>query len=339
MIIKSCAYPRAALIGNPSDGYYGKTIAFTFSNFQADVTVYDAPELEILPARRDQSRFAGLAELASDVRAYGYYGGIRLLKATLKRFADYCLTEGCELHDRNFSVRYHSSIPPHLGLAGSSAIITACMRALMAFYDVSIPNPHLANLVLSVETEELGIGAGLQDRVAQVYQGIVHMDFDRAHMERAGYGVYTELSPEKLPNLYIAFNTTLSEGTEVVHNDLRYRWENGDRAVHDAMRGFAALTDRFRAALEAEDYAEVDHIINENFDLRRSIMNLNPAHVAMVEAARSVGASAKYTGSGGAIIGAYADDEMYAELERVLSAGGMTVIRPRIVFPTGANEQ
>jgi glucuronokinase len=39
MIIKTHAYPRAALIGNPSDGYFGKTIAFTFSNFQAEVTI------------------------------------------------------------------------------------------------------------------------------------------------------------------------------------------------------------------------------------------------------------------------------------------------------------
>ena len=30
MITKAHAYPRAALIGNPSDGYFGKTIAFTF---------------------------------------------------------------------------------------------------------------------------------------------------------------------------------------------------------------------------------------------------------------------------------------------------------------------
>ncbi len=38
---------------------------------------------------------------------------------------------------------------------------------------------------------------------------------------------------------------------------------------------------------------------------RRSIMNLSPQHIAMVETARSLGASAKYTGSGGAIIGTY----------------------------------
>ena len=39
MIIRTKAYPRAALIGNPSDGYFGKTIAFTFSDFAAEVTL------------------------------------------------------------------------------------------------------------------------------------------------------------------------------------------------------------------------------------------------------------------------------------------------------------
>ena len=179
MIIKTVAYPRAALIGNPSDGYFGKTIAFTFSNFQADVTLYQTPELQILPHQRDHSKFKGLKELYEDVRAFGYYGGIRLLKATLKKFYEYCERAGIDLDERTFTIRYHTSIPTHLGLAGSSAIITACIRALISFYSIEIPKPVLANLVLSVETEELGIGAGLQDRVAQVYQGMVFMDFSR----------------------------------------------------------------------------------------------------------------------------------------------------------------
>ena len=37
MIIKKQAFPRAALIGNPSDGYYGKTIAFVFDNYSAQL--------------------------------------------------------------------------------------------------------------------------------------------------------------------------------------------------------------------------------------------------------------------------------------------------------------
>jgi glucuronokinase len=58
MIIKSTAYARAALIGNPSDGYFGKTISFTFDNFAATVTLYETPELEILPTSRDNSVFS-----------------------------------------------------------------------------------------------------------------------------------------------------------------------------------------------------------------------------------------------------------------------------------------
>jgi glucuronokinase len=37
MITKAHAYPRAALIGNLSDGYFGKTIAFTFPNYRAEL--------------------------------------------------------------------------------------------------------------------------------------------------------------------------------------------------------------------------------------------------------------------------------------------------------------
>jgi glucuronokinase len=333
MIVKTHAFPRAAVIGNPSDGYFGKTIAFTFANFQADVTIYSTAELEILPARRDRSRYESLDQLADDVSRYGYYGGIRLLKGTLKRFYDYCTQARFKLHANNFSIRYHTSIPPYLGLAGSSAIVTACMRALMAYFRIAIEKPALANLILSVETDELGIGAGLQDRVAQVYQGMMHMDFDSALMESQGHGRYTRLDSSKLPNLYIAFRRNLAEGTEVVHNDLRFRWDRGDSDVHTAMQGFATLTDEFRSAMESGDTSRIATIMNDNFDLRRSIVNINPNQIQVVEAARSVGASAKFTGSGGAIIGTYADNRQYDTLSRRLEKLGMQVIRPMIAEP------
>ena len=151
MIIKSVAYPRAGLVGNPSDGYHGKTISFTFSNFHATVLIYETPELEILSNSRDESKFESIEDLAADVRLNGYYGGIRLLKATIKVFHDYCRATGVQLDERNFTLRYETDIPSRVGLAGSSAIITACLRALMRFYGLRIPKPVQANLILSVE--------------------------------------------------------------------------------------------------------------------------------------------------------------------------------------------
>ena len=44
-----------------------------------------------------------------------------------------------------------------------------------------------------------------------------------------------------------------------------------------------------------------------------------------------VGASAKFAGSGGAIVGTYTDDAMFARLEEALGAIGCRVIKPVIV--------
>ena len=92
---------------------------------------------------------------------------------------DYCREHGIELPDRNFTLEYESTVPQRLGLGGSSAIITASLRALCQYYELEIPLPVFANMVLETETRELNVPAGLQDRVIQAYQGLVYMDFSR----------------------------------------------------------------------------------------------------------------------------------------------------------------
>lgn len=331
MIITAKAYPRAALIGNPSDGYFGKTIAFTFSNFCAKAVLYESPELVIEPGPRDGSSFASVADLADDVRKYGYYGGIRLIKAAIKCFGDYARENGIHLADRNFTLRYSSDIPNLVGLAGSSAIITACMRAMMSFYGVTIPNARLANLVRAVENVELGIAAGLQDRVAQAFQGLVYMDFDRKLLDGRGYGDYRQLPADLMPPLYIAYRTDLSEGSEVFHNNIRDRFNAGDEAVVGAMRRWGELTDRALSAMEAKDYALLSDIMNENFDLRARLYKLSDGNLRMVQAARAAGASAKFSGSGGAIVGVCPDDATYARLQESMSRIGVVTLRPTLV--------
>ncbi|MDR2849329.1 MAG: GHMP kinase [Verrucomicrobiota bacterium] len=330
MIIRTTAYPRAALIGNPSDGYFGKTIAFTFSNFSARVTLYESPELEIVPSRRDGSVFDSIEALDADVRLFGYYGGIRLLKSAIKCFCGYCREHALELHKRNFTIRYDSDIPNLVGLAGSSAIITASMRALLAFYGVTIPKPQLANLIRAVENRELGITAGLQDRVAQVYQGVVYMDFDKALLDSQGFGRYEPLPPA-LPPLYIAYRTDLSEGSEVFHNNIRDRFDSGEKEVVEAMAFWADLTVQARQALAAGDRETLAMLMDANFNKRRQLFTLSEGNLRMVETARSVGASAKFTGSGGAIIGTYADEAMFEKLTAAFAAQNIRVLKPALV--------
>ena len=337
MIIETLAYPRAALVGNPSDGYHGKTIAFVFSNYRAKVQLYETPELEILPSRRDYCRFTSLDAMCEDIEMYGYYGGIRLLKAAGKKFNEYCKANQIEIAKRNFTIRYDSDIPNRLGLAGSSAIITAVMRAMCKFYRVEIPREDLANLVLATERIELGIPAGLQDRVAQAYNTPVYMDFDKKFMDRHGYGKYT---PIEIPNdlkLFVAYRTDLAEGSEVLHSRLREDFEAGKAEVLAAMREWAKLTEQVRDALLKRDYAAIGPLLDRNFDLRCEVCSgsVSAKNRRMVELARSVGASAKFTGSGGAIIGTYRDNMMFKKLTQLLNENDIEVIKPRIVRSGG----
>jgi glucuronokinase len=331
VIIRTRAYPRAGLVGNPSDGYFGKTISFVFNNFRAEAVLYETPELEILPSQKDHSRFDSIGALVKDVRLHGYYGGIRLLKATVKKFFEYCHENQIDLHDKNFTIRYCSDIPHGVGLAGSSAIITAGLRALMAFYGVSIPKYVQANLVLAAETEELHIPAGLQDRVIQVYEGLVYMDFARELMARQGYGNYEPLPLTGLPKLYIAYRDDLSEPTEKFHNNIRLRFDQGEPKVVKAMQYWANLTEKVRRALGRDESDKIPALLDANFDRRGRIYRISEENVRMVETARSCGASAKFTGSGGAIVGTYADQRMFNELRRRLRKLEIKVVKPRVV--------
>ncbi|MCX8065552.1 MAG: GHMP kinase [Candidatus Hydrogenedentes bacterium] len=330
MAIEAVAYARAGLVGNPSDGYYGKTISVIIRNFHAKVSLYESQYLEIIPSYQDQSKYESIESLVEDVNLNGYYGGIRLMKATIYKFYQYCKQHKISIPQRNFSIRYRSTIPRRLGLAGSSALVTATMKCLMEFYEVEIPKPILPNIILSVETEELGIFAGLQDRVIQVYEGCVYMDFNKELMEKQGYGYYEEIPTYLLPKLFIAYRKDLSEGSEVFHNNVRERWLAGDPEIHKAMQDFAEYAKIARDLLWAGRGEEIGPWMDKNFDRRRSIYNLNPKHVKLVEIARSVGANAQFTGSGGAVVGIYKDEEMYENLVKTFEKENSIVLKPKI---------
>ena len=135
------------------------------------------------------------------------------------------------------------------------------------------------------------------------------------------------------PPLYLAHHETLGEPTEIFHNKIRERFRAGDVLVVDAMRCIAELAADGREALLAQDMPRLADLINRNFDTRRSIYRLPRWQSDMVDTARACGATAKFAGSGGAIVGTYDGEEMFQRLRATLGAIGSRTIKP-IVSPT-----
>jgi glucuronokinase len=141
---------RAALLGNPSDGYGGHVVALALANFSARVHL-------------EEGEGCSPADAAP------------LVEAAMGRFP----RAGGRVR-----ARVETDIPRSVGLGGSSAIVIATLRALSALHDVALGEMEIARLALAAEAEDLGIEAGPQDRVVQAHGGLVSMDFAADTVER-----------------------------------------------------------------------------------------------------------------------------------------------------------
>uniref|UniRef100_A0A8K9UR85 Uncharacterized protein n=1 Tax=Oncorhynchus mykiss TaxID=8022 RepID=A0A8K9UR85_ONCMY len=114
----------------------------------------------------------------------------------------------------------------------NSAIVSGTLKSLK-FYNISeslrritcysgdLSKPIRAKTGSDEETDELFLTAGLQDRVVQVYEGLVYMDFSKQLMDEQGYGI-SNVQPS------------------VLH------FFSGEAEMVEAMKSFAELTDQDR---------------------------------------------------------------------------------------------
>lgn len=363
-MINTRSFARAGLLGNPSDGYFGKTLSFAFANFGVDLRLTESARMRFVPGEVDDATFDSPEKLVHDLRLFGYYGGIRMLKAVSKRFFEYCFEHGISIPRRNFTAEYKINIPRLVGLSGSSAICSAMLKALCRFYEVpildhsdiltftdsnslpssnsnisqfkhsnisrSIPLAYAPTICLEAEKYELGINCGFQDRVIQMYNGLVFMDFEQSYVEAHNHGRYEPLDSSLLPNLYVAFDPNRAEESGKAHKKVKGLFEAGKQEVLDAMSEFVDIAQRGRDALVGGRLQDIPALVNANFDLRDRIFNVAEQNRQMVMVARSAGASAKFAGSGGAIVGTYEDEAQFSLLRSRLATIGCTTLKPII---------
>lgn len=304
------ARPRVGLLGNPSDGYGGRVIAFTFDDFAAHVTVAGA---------------SGEGAPRNDV------AGTALLTAARTVFMNHAVAVGAgpaTLADDDprmeYELSFDSDIPRQVGLAGSSAIVVAALSAQARWFGMTIDPITTAHLALWAETRELGIVAGPQDRVVQAHEGVLDMDFASSQwkVERIDAGC--------VPPMLIAWTPSPGSSSGQVHDDIRRRFETGDPEVVAAMRAFADIARDGVDRLRARDVDGVRALVDRNFDQRATIWSVTDQDRAMVEVGRRTGAAVKFCGSGGAVVAVPRSIEQLGPLEDAYADAGFSTLRPSI---------
>jgi glucuronokinase len=290
------ALARVALAGNPSDGFGGAVLAAVVPGLEA-VVVAEDPDPAVV----------GYEAVATGPAA-------ELLAAAAGRLRSWCEENGVGRPDR-VALSASTTIPVSVGLAGSSALVIAAVRALSVRWEVAPAPLEVARLALDAETMLLGIAAGPQDRVVQAAGRTVQMEFGDSWSAEP-------VDPPEPVELLVVWSAVASEPSTAVHRPLQAR--RGEPAVVRAMARLADLARHGAAALAAGDRAALGAAMDGSYEVRASIMELDPAHVALVDGARAAGASVNYAGSGGAVVALPGDagPDGLAALQRWAHAGG-----------------
>jgi glucuronokinase len=177
--------------------------------------------------------------------------------------------------------RWHTDIPRGVGLAGSSALVIASLRA-------SGHSPEdplaLARLALEVERDDLGIPAGLQDRAVQAFDEPVLVDGDTVRV----------LTPAHTLDFVVAWDPDAAANSGDYHRKLA--------PSPAGMRELARIARAAADAFEAGDAEALASLMDESARLRDEVAPLPPAHNALAERLRARGLKPNSTGSGGAVV-------------------------------------
>ena len=302
------ALPRIGLLGNPSDGYGGRCLAFTFNAFMARVKITLKPDQETTidgPVGLQNLVRAGLAEATSI--------GLKFPRNT------------------GAHIGIETDIPRQVGFSGSSAVIIAFLRAFAALNERTIDDGALAACAWRAEAQGLGISCGPLDRAVQTLEGLAYFDFEHDLPTLKAESI----SPDRMPAVFLAWDPRGGESSGDVHALVQERAARGEQEVLDAMAAIARLADSGRTLLT--DSLAVDRLIPEladlfdqNFELRASVFPITTRDQGLIDTARGHGAGAKLAGSGGAIVGIPRDANKLSPLKRAYESQGFRYLVPQI---------
>lgn len=316
-----CTAPgRAGIIGNPTDMYGGAVISCSVG-MRACVTV-SPDQFLILETGDQECRIEGRDDLRPRKDRFD------VARAVL----DYL-----RLPKLSCRVSYQSDIPMRSGMAGSTALVVALLRAILAWLETH-PNRYvLAERARYIELNYLKVVCGYQDACMCTFGGLNYMDFRGKQFYReAEAELFATIEPlaeyvTELP--FVLGFTGVQHASSAVHKPLRERWLEGEPAVVQGYERITEISRMGKKALLLSDWKTLGRLMNENHIIQRELGGSGASNERLIEAALEAGAlGAKLAGAGdgGTIIALWPQSDASA-LERALEKAGATAIyRPQV---------
>jgi galactokinase/mevalonate kinase-like predicted kinase len=317
---------RANLIGNPSDLYGGAVLGCSLA-LRARVEIAESAALELESEgqtlcvadggdlRRRGDRFDVARAALAFERARSATGALPALR-----------------------IAYASEIPFGSGLAGSTALLAALLRALAAWRGEPLSAYALAERSRAVERELLGVACGWVDHYLCAFGGLRYVDLrGKEHDGRPPgepYATVEDLGPHAPGLPFVLAFTGVAHHSGSVHGPIRARWERGEPVVVKAYERVAAIAREGKSALLRAEWPRFGALMNENHAIQRELGGSGEANERLIEAALRAGApGAKLAGAGGGgtIVALWTADDPKPLEAALRAAGAAQLYRPERV--------
>lgn len=283
---------RAVLAGNPSDWFGGSVVAVPINDLRA------------MAVATSSDTFA-----VRSVDPYVY----RVLRATGDAFVDHCGSLP------NVRLSASTEIPIGVGLGGSSAIVIAGLRALGAWTNERWEPNELASVALSVERDRLGINAVPSDHLLQATGSAAVVDC--AELNATVVAIPSDWT------IFVAWAPGGDPHSDTGLRSVQRRFARGDVGVQKAISELVAQAGAAATAINERNMSALGTAINQTFEVRTSILDVDPRQRELVDIGRQLGAAVNCGITPGAIVGLARDPGDINAIRDAYQRAGAHVVR------------
>jgi galactokinase/mevalonate kinase-like predicted kinase len=287
MMIKVTAPGRAGIIGNPTDGYGGSLISCSIKN-RAEVTIQSDKGL-ILESENRRKELIWRNDYENKQDEFDI---IR------------CVLRFLRLYNLKARITFKSNIPVQAGLAGSTALLSCVLSAVLAYTGIKINIYELAEMNRTIELNYLKCQCGYQDAYMTTFGGLCYLDFRgkeyyKDYLEEI-YAVVENISSYVKDLPFVIVHTGIKHNSGDFHKPLRERWLDGDEAVIKGYKEIACIAREGKKALIKQNWEELAYLMNQNHKIQSSLAFSGEQNEYMIKIAKENGAlAAKLAGAGG----------------------------------------
>ena len=211
--------------------------------------------------------------------------------------------------ESGFEMHVSSEIPIGVGLGSSSALLVGAIQCLNQAFNLGLQKADIPETAYVIERHDLMIECGRMDPYAIAYGGVSYIETGIpprvTPIPNGERDVCCKESPDgkrcALP--IVVGHTGIVQDSDSIQRSLSARLSGMTSEATQAMERVIAIVQEAREALQNEEEERIGSLMNESFEMGRTMEESTNGVAELCAAARSVGAlGAKQSGGGGSMV-------------------------------------